>query len=72
MIFEGLGVDQDVVDVISLELSHVLENIVYGFLKCCRCISQSEWHNLVRKSAVLGPERCGFDVFVKYPNLMKA
>ena len=72
MIFQGLGVDQDVVDVSSRKLSHILENIVHGFLKCRRGIPQSGWHDLVRKSAVLCPERCAFDVFGKYPNLMKA
>ena len=54
------------------ELSHVLENIVHGLLKCHRGIAQSEGHDLVRKSTVLGQERCAFDVFVKYPNPMKA
>ena len=72
MVFQGLGVYKDVVDVSSSELSHVLENKVYGFLKCRRGIAQPEWHDLVRKCAILGPERGAFDVFGKYPNLMKA
>ena len=52
------------------ELSHVLENIVHDLLKCRRGIAQSEKHDLVRKSAALGSERCAFDVFGKYPNQM--
>ena len=71
MIFQGLGVDHDVVDVSSSELSHVLENIVHGLQKYRSGIAQSEWHDLVRKSAVLGPERCAFDLFGKSQNLMK-
>ena len=72
MIFQGLGADQDVVDVISCQLAHVQENIVHGLLKCCSGVVQSERHNLLRESTVLGTERCAFDVFWKYPNLMKA
>ena len=72
MTFQGLGVDQDVVDVSSCKLSHVLENIVIGLLECRSGITQSEGHDLLRKSGVFGPERCAFDVFGKYQNLMKA
>ena len=61
-----------IVDVSSRELAHVLENIVHGLLESWRGVAQSEGHDLVRKSAVLGPERCAFYVFGKYPNLMKA
>ena len=72
MIIQGLGVDQDVVDVSSRELPHGLENIVHCLLKCRRGVVQSEGHDLVRKCAVLGPERCAFELFGKYPNPMKA
>ena len=72
MIFQGLGVDEGVVDVSSRELLHVLETIVHCILKCRKGVKQSEWQDLVRKSATLGPERCAIDVFGKYPNLMKA
>ena len=72
MILQGLGVDQDVVDVNARELPHVLDKIVHCLLKCRSGIAQSKGHDLVRKCAVLCPERCAFDVFEKYPNRMKA
>ena len=72
MIFQGLGADQVVVDVNSSEQEHVLEYTVHGLLKCRSGTEQSEGHIIVRKSSVLGPERCAFDVFGKYQNLMKS
>ena len=72
MILQGLGVDQDVVDVSSFILAHGLENIVYGLLKCRSGVAQYERLDLVRKCAVLYSERCAFAMFGKYPNLMKA
>ena len=72
MVFQGLGVDQNVVDVCLRELAHVLENVVHGLLKCRSGVAQYERLDLVRKCAVLCTERCAFAMFGKYTNLMKA
>ena len=66
MIFQGLGVNNDVVNVSSSELRRVLENIVHVLLECRSGIAQSEWHYLVGKSDVLCPERSAFNAFWKY------
>ena len=72
MVLQGLGNDKYVADIRSSEVTHVLKTIIHGILKCRMGIAQSERHYLVRKSSVLRPERCAFDVFWIYPNLIES
>ena len=71
MLGQRFGVDHNVINVCSSELSHVLEDVVHRLLECRCGIAEAERHHQVGKRTVLGSE-CGSLYMIRvYQNLVE-
>src|SRR5712664_151807 len=59
MIFQGIGEDEDIVEVDHYEdVSHVSEDVIHEGLKCSRSIGQAHGHNQEIEGAISGAKGC--------------
>ena len=59
MIFQGIGEDEDIVEVDHYEdVSHVSEDMIHEGLKCSRCIGETHGHNQELERAISGAKGC--------------